>query len=61
MFEITVKWPAGGLVTVGGFSADQVSPMRDFLWASGAEDVFVRCTCNVCETCSDRAIFESGV
>jgi hypothetical protein len=55
-YEITVKWPNGDEFTVDGFNAEQVDPMMDFLWASGADDVYWRCGCSECETCYDRAM-----
>lgn len=58
MYEITVKWPGGDTVTADGFNEDQVGPMSEFLWVSGADDVIARCRCNNCETCYDRAVFQ---
>lgn len=62
MYDITVKWSDGSEFTVGGFTDEQCEPMMDFLWVAGADDVYRRCTCGTCETCTDRATFcNSGV
>ena len=42
MFEITVKWPGGKTVTVGGFEADMIEPWVDFLRLCGAEEIHAR-------------------
>lgn len=58
MYEITVKWPNGKAFTVDGFPLEAVEPMSVLLWSVGADNVIVRCRCNDCETCRDRAVFE---
>jgi hypothetical protein len=58
IYEITVLWPSGESHGLGGFSEAQKDAMVNFLWVSGADDIRVRCTCNECETCCDRAAFE---
>ena len=58
MYEITVKWPDGRSFTVDGFLREAVEPMTSLMWLSGADDVIVRCRCNDCETCRDRAVYE---
>lgn len=61
MYEITVKWPGGKSITRDGYSEESARDIANVLWVAGADDVIVRCTCGECETCIDRAIFESGV
>lgn len=59
MYEVTVKWPDGGSNTVDGFDRNQARDMADFLWACNADDVVIRCVCGECDTCGDRAAWES--
>jgi len=60
MFEITVKWPDGRVITQGGWERDVADLYADILWACGADDVKVTCTCGTCETCTDRAAWVWG-
>lgn len=60
MYEITVKWPDGRVITNGDYTKEQASALVDFLWAAGAGDVRRVCVCNNCETCYDRATFTNS-
>ncbi len=54
MYEITVRWPDGRVITNSGYNDERSLAIMDLLWAAGADDVFRRCICGECETCHDR-------
>ncbi len=61
-YSVTVKWSSGEKITDNGYSLKEAQAIADFFFAiDTVDDVFIRCACNECETCHDRAIFESGV
>jgi hypothetical protein len=38
-YEITVRWPDGRTITVGGYEYEAARAIENFLWAAGADDV----------------------